>query len=279
MSNTIAKLLAGTVETATGWMKPYRRALTRARVAERLVQRWDVPTERGTVRFVCPTARSLHDPAGLYDGEPETLRWLDSLPEGAVMWDIGANVGTYALYAARMRGARVIAFEPSAATFAALMRNIEANGVSEQVQAFCMALADETKLDFLYMADSNAGHSMHAFGDTRSVQGDIKVSFAQAVPGMTVDAFMETFRPPPPEHVKLDVDSIEEKILAGGARTFALHTRSLMVEIERSAPDRGEGIRARLREIGFTEDTAFHQPGDRRNVLFRRVSECSENVA
>ena len=27
--------------------------------------------------------------------EPETLDWLDGIPENSVLWDIGANVGLY----------------------------------------------------------------------------------------------------------------------------------------------------------------------------------------
>ena len=33
--------------------------------------------------------------------EPETLEWIDTIPKNSVLWDIGANVGLYSLYAAR----------------------------------------------------------------------------------------------------------------------------------------------------------------------------------
>src|SRR3990172_6587942 len=36
--------------------------------------------------------------------EPETLDWIDSLPRASVLWDIGANIGLYACYAAKARG-------------------------------------------------------------------------------------------------------------------------------------------------------------------------------
>src|SRR6185437_4913944 len=59
--------------------------------------------------------------------EPETLDWIDSLPEGAVLWDIGANVGLYSVYAAKARRCRVWAFEPSVFNVELLARNIFLN--------------------------------------------------------------------------------------------------------------------------------------------------------
>ena len=44
--------------------------------------------------------------------EPETLEWIDRLPEGCVLWDIGANVGFYTVYSTLRRKCRVVAFEP-----------------------------------------------------------------------------------------------------------------------------------------------------------------------
>ena len=41
--------------------------------------------------------------------EPETLEWIDSIPEGSVLWDIGANVGLYSCYAAKVRDCQVFA--------------------------------------------------------------------------------------------------------------------------------------------------------------------------
>ena len=39
--------------------------------------------------------------------EPETLEWIETIPQGSTFWDIGANIGLYSLYAARARGCSV----------------------------------------------------------------------------------------------------------------------------------------------------------------------------
>jgi hypothetical protein len=71
-------------------------------------------THRGlTLIFATPNALSKFRAESFSVKEPETLEWIDGIPHGSVVWDIGANVGIYTCYAAKARGARVIAFEPS----------------------------------------------------------------------------------------------------------------------------------------------------------------------
>lgn len=274
MSKTIARAAAGLAEAATAWMKPYRRAITRALVAERLTQTCEVATPAGPLRFQCASARALHDPLRLYEGEPETIAWIDALPAGEVLWDIGANIGVYALYAARVRGLKVVAFEPGAASYAALVRNIEINRLAG-VDAYCLAFDAETRLDYLNMANTAAGHSMHAFGQEESVEGRIATVFRQSVPGFSIDDFCRLFRVAPPDHVKLDVDSIEERILEGGRRTL-MGVKSLLVEIDGTTRAAGaSGIRGLLRELGFAEAPS-PVASPRRNVLFRRLAAPAE---
>jgi FkbM family methyltransferase len=118
----------------------------------------------------------------------EPVAWIESLPADAVLWDIGANVGLYAIYAAK-RGVRVLAFEPAASTLAVLTRNIELNAVSDKVAAYGVALSDKTKLDALYMdsARTEPGHAVHSFGTRRTVAGTIEGGFQQATIGFTAD--------------------------------------------------------------------------------------------
>jgi FkbM family methyltransferase len=58
---------------------------------------------------------------------PEMLAWRQVLEPGGLFVDVGANVGTYAVWAAEL-GAEVIALEPSADAFALLEENLALNG-------------------------------------------------------------------------------------------------------------------------------------------------------
>lgn len=272
MSRSIARGMSHFVEVATCWMRPYRRTNTRSLVSEYLSQLISVDTEAGPLSFYGPSARSLHDPYQLHTGEPETISWIDGLPSNEVLWDVGANVGTYALYAAKVRRMRVLAFEPSAATYAVLVRNVEINKMDDLLDAYCLAFDESTHLNHLFMAHTEAGHSMHAFGQKETVEGKLDVVFRQAVPGFAIDDFIEIFRPPPPDHIKLDVDSIEEKVLRGADKILKNYVKSVLVEIDGTTrSEGGTGIRRVLTDSGFVEQEGFCENA-RRNVLFRRSS-------
>ena len=91
----------------------------RARVSERLLA--DLPpvktvqTPWGPLRFVCAGETAWWRAEHLLDKEPETLDWIRGFADGDVLWDVGANVGAYALLAGRRSGVRVLAFEPAPA--------------------------------------------------------------------------------------------------------------------------------------------------------------------
>lgn len=229
-----------------------------------------VPSKGGDLVFTVPTQRSAYEPMHLQENEPETIRWLDSLPANEVLWDIGANNGLYTIYAAKALGLRVLAFEPSASTYAVLTRNIELNGLDARVDAYCLAFDDHSHLEHLRMASTEAGHSMHAFGQDHSVKGAIRTVFRQAVPGFAIVDFCRLFNPPLPDHIKLDVDSIELKILQGAAEILSAHVKTVMVEVEEDQI--GRDIQTFLTGLGFAEDTAYAADlGHTRNRLFRRA--------
>ncbi len=263
MSRSFARLLTGMVEGLTALKRPRRAATTRALVAEALVQRVTVPTPAGELLVECPSARALHDPQGFGQDEPETVAWIMGLPEGATLWDIGANIGLYSLLAAR-RGLSVLAFEPSAASFAAMARNAEINGLDDRIAAYCLAFAETTALVTLHMASSAAGHSMHSI-EGHSI-GARAGGVRQAVPGFSVDDFIAHFAARPPDAIKLDVDGIEPAILRGAQGTLRAHVREVLVEIDgANAAAGGNGIPEILAECGFTERAL---PGAGRNRLF-----------
>jgi FkbM family methyltransferase len=120
---------------------------------------------RGSIRvsFVAPNEMTRWRVTSFSSKEPDTVAWLDSLEPGSVLFDVGANVGMYALYAAA-RGLRVYAFEPESQNFAILNANIALNGLQDRITAYPICLSDTLKIDRLYLSDFTAGGSCHSFG-------------------------------------------------------------------------------------------------------------------
>jgi FkbM family methyltransferase len=268
MSRTIGRFAGGLARLATAPLRPRRRVMAQAIAAQEITPHWTISTSAGPLTFYGPSGRCLHDALSFNQEEPETVAWIENLPTDAVLWDIGANVGLYAIYAAK-RGVKVLAFEPAASTLAVLTRNIEINGVSDRVSAYGVALSGETKLDALYMdsARTEPGHAVHSFGTRRTVAGTIEGGFQQATIGYAADAFAAQFNAPRPTHIKLDVDGIEADILAGAKQMMGETVRELIVEIyDEMNPAQAKEIRDAVAALGFTERATGFPDG--RNKVF-----------
>ena len=205
------------------------------------------------------------------DFETDTREWLDNISvDGATMlWDIGAHIGTYSLYAALRRNMQVLAFEPQAASYALLNETIERAGMDSRIVAYQIAFDSNTKLGRLNQADTGAGTAMHGFNtETDQFESPISTKFRQGAIGFSVDDFVRQFSPPLPTHVKIDVDGLEPGILRGGAKTFsAPSVRSIIVELQGSDERQAEIVRI-MAELGFTAE-AKASPSHR-NMIFGR---------
>ena len=65
------------------------------------------------------------------------------------MFDVGANVGMYSIWAAATKGINVIAIEPESQNYAVLNKNILLNNLKDKVTALCFAMSDEEKISEL----------------------------------------------------------------------------------------------------------------------------------
>ena len=267
----LAELIAAFVNLATLGFRPRRRATTLARIRRRITPIKTIRTARGQFRTYSPSGHSSRAVRDFPGYEPDTLAWIDDFPENSVLWDVGANIGLFSLYAALRPDARVVAFEPAAASYAVFNENLVLNGMGDRISGYPVALAGETRLDVLNMVRTSAGSAMHGFGTERDIfDRPIKTRFRQGAVGFAIDDFVRLLSPPLPTHVKLDVDGIEADILRGGQRTLsAPGVRSIIVEIE------GAIDSAHNREIfGLMDELGFRArpkgSPDYRNVVFDR---------
>lgn len=184
--------------------------------------------------------------------EPETLEWIDSIPRGSTLWDVGANVGLYAIYAAKARDCKVYAFEPSVFNVELLARNIFLNDLQNQITIVPVALNDSLGVELFKMTNTNWGGALSSFGQNFDQNGGpLKEVFEYQIIGLSMTEATTLLRIPQPDFVKMDVDGIEHYILRGGGNVLS-KVKGILVEINDCFEEQIEESVRCLKEAGLT---------------------------
>ena len=210
--------------------------------------------------------------------EPFTVAWLEnSLKPGDVFYDIGANVGSFSLIAARSlrNEVTVVAFEPGYASFARLCDNIVLNECDHCIIPIPLPLSSVNRMVGLRYRTLQPGQSRHWFQDELRAterKGRISNRYRQPVMAMRLDDMITQFELPLPTHIKLDVDGAEIEVLSGATATLMAESlETLMVELD---PNLDAQIVALLSSRGFELSERFE--GRKSNApsygMFRRVA-------
>jgi FkbM family methyltransferase len=167
---------------------------------------------------------------------------LHLLRPGDLMADVGANVGVYAVLAAGVAGAEVVAVEPAAATLPALGENIRLNDLAQRIAVLPVAIGERPgRLPMT--AGRGAANRLLLAGE--------------AAPGVEVEVTTldAVFAGRTPLLLKLDVEGFEARVLAGATRLLADPAlRALIVETAGHGARYGDGpetLDGMLRRCGF----------------------------
>lgn len=231
---------------------------------------WTVDTRYGPLSFVSlgkgPAARA----GSILTKQPSTIAWIDRFQPDSVFWDIGANVGVYALYAARRGGTQVVAFEPAAVNHFVLSANCEVNGFDDRLSCLQVGLGSVKSVARLEVSQFEPGQSFSFKGKrSRPYPG------RQAALMLSIDQLVDEFGLTPPHYIKLDVPGVTEEVLSGGARVLGGRSlRELHVECNMQTPG-GKRVAEKLAAHGFVPiaedghggsgDVTFARPDAKRN--------------
>ena len=201
--------------------------------------------------FTSPNALTRYRSKSFSIKEPDTLTWLEGIPENAILWDVGANIGLYSVYAAKRNKARVFAFEPSVFNLELLARNIFINDLQECVTIVPIALSDTLGSSLFKMSSTAWGGALSSFGEEFDQHGGkLNSIFEYRTMGMTMDEAVRLINIPVPRFIKIDVDGIEHFILRGGFETLK-GVESVMIEIDDSFSEQAEETARHLRIAGL----------------------------
>ncbi len=133
---------------------------------------------------------------------------------GQTLVDVGANVGMYSLCAARFRGVKVYAFEPESQNYAILNQNIHRNGLQNRSPPIAWRCRTGP-LRRPVPERLHPGGSCHTFGERPrrrpAAGGDVPTGKLRRVGRRLIGVGAVQ----PPDHLKIDVDGIEPKIISG----------------------------------------------------------------
>jgi len=177
--------------------------------------------------------------------EPHVTRALGAaLKHGAVLLDIGANIGYYTLFAAARTGpaGKVIAFEPSSDNCALLRMSLQANRF-EHVRLYPYAVADREGIVGFGMDDSNG----------RISQANPSASQFQ-VQAVALDTFLKD--EPRVDVIKMDIEGAESLALHGMRGLIRRHRPLLFTEfsphgLELASASTPQGYLDQLRDLGY----------------------------
>jgi FkbM family methyltransferase len=191
-------------------------------VFEKLLPRFAYPVIRGPLKGAKFIIRTLSGEAGgaaVYFNmvEPEqTSVFADTLKQGQVFFDIGANVGYYTILGARIVGSqgKVFAFEPVIRNLVYLYLHTVLNKASN-VKIISAACSDTLSLTSLSVGrDFARGHVTN----TIRLDNDAD-NLLFPVPTVTVDAIVQQLGVSP-DVIKIDVEGAEHFVLRGAQATL-----------------------------------------------------------
>jgi FkbM family methyltransferase len=190
----------------------------------------------------------------LLSKEPGTIDWLNEIKPKEILLDIGANVGTYTIYAAVVRNATVYALEPESQNYSLLNKNIRLNKLDHMVSAYCVGLSNMDGFDYIFMGDLTPGEANHAVGEPLNFQLNSfseNIGFAQGCITYQLDTLIETNKLPIPDYIKIDVDGFEHKVIEGAKETLkSKKIKSIIIELN-------PHLKEHLATVEFLTDLGF----------------------
>ena len=186
---------------------------------------------------VAQSFQALQRAKELLKKEPETIDWLRrQLRPDDVFLDVGANIGTFSIFAAtQMTGSgHVYAIEPHLPTATQLLQNIAVNKLDARASVLSIAASDvDGFAPFRYKRwGEGASGSQLGVDGAPSIRDHVGTELKASA---RIDTLIARGHMRPPNLVKIDTDGIEMQVLSGMENLLrgADRPRSLMVEVQR----------------------------------------------
>ncbi|MEA1930484.1 MAG: FkbM family methyltransferase [Euryarchaeota archaeon] len=208
-------------------------------------RRW-LATEKRT-----PAGRfRSYDLLNRHGGDEMLAELHDHCGPEAVIYDIGANVGVYALaLAADSPGRQLIAVEPAPKTSAQLRTNVDCNDLGDRIEIIEGGVGNEDgRREFFVSTYAE----LSGFDRESATRWEASLAETVDVPIQRVDTIAASH--PPPDALKIDVEGASPAVLRGACETLDTHHPTLFIEVheEGLSADTGDEVREVLAAVDYT---------------------------
>ena len=176
---------------------------------------------------------------GFFDYEDtDKNRLFKALPAEGVFYDIGANIGLYALYGYYLKPqSRIICFEPNSHAYQCLKQTVESLPNPHRIEIHKKAIGETDGEENLYVSSTcDGGHSLFVNAHDKSQERFEKICM------INLDRFAREKSLPLPHVVKIDVEGYELGVLKGMRETIEKAKPSLLIECNRNEMAKREGV-------------------------------------
>ncbi len=183
--------------------------------------------------WLCLSRRLLWMACGHEHIEPEILDWIDKIPSGEVLYDVGASNGIFSMYAAAC-GLRVIAVEPDPMNYFLLAYNNYLNSRSSGVAlegCYNLAISKAMAVGSIHIKRMELGGHEKILDKPKDVFGhEFQPEYSHSVLKGALDDLIGVMGLPQPKYLKIDVDGSEAEVLEG-AKTCLKNVESVFIEL------------------------------------------------
>lgn len=150
--------------------------------------------------------------------ENELRQCRKYLQPGAVVLDIGSNIGNHTIFFTKCCGGKkVYCFEPMKQTFEILKRNIQENGLMKRCVLFRNAVGDQCSLmDAKLFDENNLGITELEYNPEGSLEC------------VTIDSLSIKEKV---DYIKIDVEGFEDKVILGAKELLKKSHPVIQIEI------------------------------------------------
>lgn len=211
------------------------------------------------LKLTTPNSINLYRASTFSTKEPETLNWIEEFGgKGKIFFDIGANVGLYSLYYAKLHQEKVYAFECSIFNLRILGINIFENNLHDLITIMPMPLTSKISTSNFNLSSTLEGGALSTFGQDYGHNGEpLNVKFKFKTIGMTLDSLIAFgIIEHQPTLLKIDVDGIEHLILSGSKEVLRNpKLQSVLIEVN----DQFEELSKQVYEILLSSGLVFRE--------------------